>query len=185
MHRTSPRRRTLLLALAAAPLAAHARGATPPEVAAELPAARLLGQGRLRFLGVHVYDAMLWVDEPFAHERLPQQRLALELRYARRLVGRLIAERSLAEMRRVAPVADAAAARWLAAMRRIFPDVAEGDRITGVQQPPDAARFYLNGAPIGELRDAEFMQRFFGIWLAPQTSEPRLRQALLGLDRAS
>ena len=32
-----------------------------------------------------------------------------------------------------------------------------------------------------EKRDAEFARRFFGIWLAPETSEPRLRAALLGL----
>ena len=31
-----------------------------------------------------------------------------------------------------------------------------------------------------ELRDADFTRRFFGIWLSPQTSEPKLRQSLLG-----
>jgi hypothetical protein len=31
--------------------------------------------------------------------------------------------------------------------------------------------------------DAAFGARFMGIWLAPQTSEPALRQALLALPR--
>jgi hypothetical protein len=57
--------------------------------------------------------------------------------------------------------------------------VAKGDRITGVQRPGESARFFLNGKPIGEVRDAEFARRFFGIWLAPKTSEPKLRLALL------
>jgi len=72
------------------------------------------------------------------------------------------------------------AERWLDAMRGIFPDVAKGDRITGLQVPGEATRFWLNGQPIGELRDAEFTRLFFGIWLSPRSSQPRLREALLG-----
>ena len=38
----------------------------------------------------------------------------------------------------------------------------------------------LNGRAGGELRDAEFARRFIGIWLGEQTSQPALRQSLLG-----
>ena len=38
----------------------------------------------------------------------------------------------------------------------------------------------LNGLADGELRDAEFARRFIGIWLGEQTSQPALRQSLLG-----
>ena len=47
-----------------------------------------------------------------------------------------------------------------------FPDVKKGDRITGVHEPGVAAQFFVNGALKGEIRDAEFARRFFGIWLA-------------------
>jgi hypothetical protein len=40
----------------------------------------------------------------------------------------------------------------------------------------------LNDAPARELADREFGTRFFGIWLAPHTSEPGLRARLLGLS---
>ncbi len=173
-------RRTLLVALAVAPLAADANLAPPPEVTRELPGARLLGSGRLTFLGLQVYDARLWTADEFAADRFDQHPLALELVYARTLYGRLIAERSLDEMKRVGGFSEAQGERWLASMQRSFPDVGKGDRLTGVQLPQEAARFYFNGALRGELRDAEFARRFFGIWLAPQTSEPALRQSLLG-----
>ncbi|HPM68406.1 MAG TPA: hypothetical protein PLX45_19245, partial [Piscinibacter sp.] len=62
-------RRGLLLGLALAPLAAHANVAAPPEVVAELPGAQLLGNGRLSFLGLHIYDARLWIDEGFSADR--------------------------------------------------------------------------------------------------------------------
>ena len=65
-------------------------------------------------------------------------------------------------------------------MLRVFPDVRKGDRLLGLQRPGEAAVFWLNGRLRGEIRDAEFARRFFGIWLSPQTSEPALRRALLG-----
>ena len=86
---------------------------------------------------------------------------------------------SLEEMQRGAEIAPAQQRAWLTAMQRCFPDVVEGDRMTGVQLPGTAARFFVNGAFVGEVRDAEFTRLFFGIWLAPTTSEPELRAALL------
>ncbi len=170
--------------LALVPRAAQARrttsAAVPAEVAAELPGARLQGSGRLTFFGLQVYDARLWVREGFDAARFEQQPFALELEYARTLYGRLIAERSLEEMKRLGNVDDALQQRWLDEMKRMFPDVAKGDRITGVHQPLEAARFFVNGRLRGEVRDAEFARRFFAIWLGPQTSEPGLRLALLG-----
>ncbi len=177
-----PERRRLLGAVAAGLLwpAAWAEVAPPPEVALELPGARLHGRGSLRYFGLRVYDALLWVGGPLAADSTASAPLALELRYARRLRGPLIAERSLAEMRRQGEIHEARARRWLEAMVQLFPDVDAGDRITGVQRPGEAARFHVNGRFAGELRDPEFARRFFGIWLSPQTSEPQLRALLLG-----
>jgi hypothetical protein len=179
----APERRRLLAttaALAAWPVTWAQQVATPPEVVRELPGARLQGQGRLRYFGLHVYDVLLWTRERLAADDTAVVPLALELQYARRLRGPLIAQRSLEEMRRQAEIGEARARRWLDAMTRLFPDVDEGDRITGVQRPGEAARFHVNGRFAGELRDAEFARLFFGIWLSPQTSEPQLRMALLG-----
>ena len=179
-------RRTALLALALQPcvsLQLSAQPALPTEVSAELPGARLLGSGRLTFMMLHVYDARLWVGHDFKADGFASMPLALELEYARSLHGRLIAERSLEEMKRQGAVSDEAGERWLAAMRQAFPDVAKGDRLTGLHRPGESARFFMNGKVRSEIRDADFARRFFGIWLSPQTSEPKLRQSLLGLSR--
>jgi hypothetical protein len=175
----APERRALLALLALSPWA-FANEAAPAEVAATLPGAKLQGQGRLRFLGLHVYDAALWSTQRVAAADVGSAALALELRYARTLRGPLIAERSLDEMKRVGEFAEAEGQRWLDAMKRIFPDVGDGDRITGVHRPGEGAWFFFNGKPAGEIRDAAFARLFFGIWLSPRTSEPALRSALLG-----
>lgn len=189
---TSPRptvdsqRRTLLawpLACAAltSPLPALARSVPPlpPEVRSELPDARLLGSGRLTFMLFHVYDARLWAGPEFDVVRYDQVPLALELEYARGFDNADIAERSIEEMRRSGPIAPEKATRWLSAMKQAFPNVAAGDRTTGVQVPGVAARYFVNGKFTGEIRDPEFTRLFFGIWLSTRTSEPRLREALL------
>jgi hypothetical protein len=142
---------------------------------------RIQGEARLRFLGLHVYDIRLWTPRgPVPAERWAVSPLALEIAYARALVGRLIAERSLKEMQRAGPVPPAVGERWLQSMTQIFPDVQAGDRITGLYSPDREARFFHNGKERGTVSDPEFARRFFGIWLADNTSEPSLRERLLG-----
>ena len=174
-------RRRLLIAAGLLPAGGtHARVAPPPEVAAELPGARTQGEGQMRFFGLRVYDVRLWAGEPASATNWAALPLALELEYARELQGAAIAERSLKEMQRQAEIATDTGARWLDAMMRLFPDVRAGDRITGVHRPGTGARFFVNGRLQGELPDADFARLFFGIWLSPRTSEPALREALLG-----
>ena len=155
-----------------------------PELVAELPGARWRGAGVMRFFGLHIYDVRLWSAAPLAGGGVSQPlALALELVYARKLVGEMIASRSLDEMRRIGPFSEAQGAAWLAAMTQLFPDVQAGDRLTGVQRPGQSARFFFNGQRRGEVADGEFSRLFFGIWLSPRTSEPKLRAQLLGEAR--
>ena len=178
-------RRQLLTAFSGALLLAgtplQAKGPAPQELLGEWPAPHLQGQGRLRFMGLQVYDIRLWTTEPgLPPDAWARKPLALEIEYARNFAARNIAERSLDEMRRAGPVAAEAADRWLRAMTQVFPDVKAGDRITGVHRPEGLSRFFHNGQLRGEVRDAEFTRRFFGIWLGETTSEPSLRDSLLG-----
>lgn len=161
---------------AAAPVALRA----PSEAAAVLSDLRLLGRGTLRFFGLPVYEARLWTGTGFAAERYSAHTFALELRYARKLDGVAIVQRSIVEMRRSGSVDDSQARVWEAAMMRAFPDIAPGDRLTGVHVPGETTRFFHNGRPTSSVADPAFARSFFGIWLAATTSEPGLRQQLIG-----
>lgn len=151
----------------------------PAEVAARWPDARRIGQGRLRFLGLHVYDARLWSPDAPTPDDWARRDFALELVYARAFDGARIAERSLQEMRRQGPIEAGLAERWLATMRRTFPDVRPGDRLTGLHLS-GRAQFHHNGSARERWDDSALVRGFFGIWLAAQTSEPDLREALFG-----
>jgi hypothetical protein len=161
-------------------LAAEPNPPVPAEVLAELPGAQALGSANLRFLGLAIYEATLWVQPGFQATNYAQSPLALELKYARSLDGKLIAERSLKEMRLQGPLSEERAQAWLQAMVRAFLDVKAGDSITGLHTPGVGARFWFNGQSRPAVPDPEFSRVFFGIWLSDASSEPKMRKQLLG-----
>ena len=159
----------------------------PPELKSVWPAEaspRLQGQARMRFLGFTVYDIRLWTLSPqVAAHTWTQHPFALELEYATSLQGQAIAQRSLQEMERAGPIAKEVSARWLMLLTSWFPDVAPGDRLTGVYGGDGSLRLFHNARERAHARDAELAQRFFGIWLSPWTSQPQLRERLFSVSR--
>lgn len=145
-------------------------------VAADAPM-RELGAGSLHWWGLHVYDARLAVAGATFD---PSEPFVLTLRYARDFRGERIAETSVEEMTRLGFGSTADRARWLAAMRRLFPDVRRGDELSGTSLPGRGAAFAYNGRPIGTVDDPAFARAFFAIWLDPRTRVGELRAKLLG-----
>jgi hypothetical protein len=170
----------LALALAATLAAAQSVVPLPAALVAELPALKPLGEGRLRWFGLHVYDSSLWVQgESWSFERP----FALDIRYAMSIKGRDLTERSLVEMKRLGYTDREKLGRWESEMDRVFPDIKAGDRLVGVSVPGREARFYSQDRFLGTVADPEFARAFFSIWLDPATSEPKLRAQMLRIDR--
>lgn len=151
----------------------------------QLPGARLQGEATLHYFGFRVYHARLWTLPNFQSDELNKQTLVLELEYLREFKGSAIAQRSLKEMQRAASISETQGQSWLSEMQRIFPDVKAGDRISGQLIPGQGVKFWHNGHPIGQIDNAAFADLFFSIWLAPTTSEPDMRLALLGQTNSS
>lgn len=142
-----------------------------------VPDAQKVGSARMTYMFWDVYDATLYApqgkwsaDSPFA----------LKLTYLRDLHGQKIVDRSIKEMRNQGYDNEIRLAAWHTQMRDIFPDVKEGDVITGIFTADKQTLFYNGEQEIGHINDPEFGQRFFDIWLNSKTSEPELRTALLG-----
>lgn len=177
-------RRQALCALAST-LSAPAMAMTltttmPPEVASSLSKAQLQGQASLRFFGLLVYDARLWAPADFDAERYDAQAFGLELEYARKLEGPAIAERSIAEMKRIGDFTEAQSRNWMALMLQAFPNVGARDRLVGVHDGRGGVRFFFNGKQTAAVVDKDYARLFFGIWLSPRTSSPSLRASLIG-----
>ena len=159
---------------------AQAQASSTSTTAAPLVGVRPAGQGMLRFWGMDIYRARLWVSPGFASSDYAALPLALELTYQRGFSAEAIAQRSIAEMRRIGPISAAQATRWQQALQAALPDVQPGDRLIGLYHPTTGATFELRGRTVGTVADPAFARLFFGIWLSPQTSEPQLRTELLG-----
>jgi len=154
--------------------------AAPPWVGQSVTEANLAGEGQLRFLGLRIYDARLWVAPGFQAETFEAHPLALELTYHRAFTGVDIARRSISEIERQVALTRAQAERWQQSLVSVLPDVQPGDRLTGIYQPNDGMQLWRGDQALGALADTELARLFFGIWLSPRSSEPALRNALLG-----
>jgi hypothetical protein len=177
-----PSRRSVLAAgvitAVACPSIGWAQESRPQIVAAQSPEPRLAGRALMRFFGLRVYEARLWVSAG-ASPDVFERECFLELRYALSLKGDRIADRSVDEIAGIGQGTDAQRKAWGTAMRQLFPDVSDGDRLLGHYLPRGPSRFHFNDRPIGTIEDPQFGRAFFGIWLDPRTSEPGLRAALL------
>jgi hypothetical protein len=170
----------VLLAMTAVSARAVDAPPLPSQVLALAPNLKVQGGGELTFFGISVYDGYYWSPTRGWTQEGP---FALDLHYHRALDGAKIAERSLIEIAKLGYGTAEQRSRWGEEMRRMFPDVRRGDRLTGVNLPGGIVRYFHNGKSIGEIADPGFAQAFFGIWLDPKTSEGSFRQLLLGEKR--
>ncbi len=174
----------LAFAVMLAVTAASARAVNAPPLPSQImelaPDLKVQGGGELTFFGIAVYDGYYWSP---ARGWSPDGPYALDLHYHRALDGAKIAERSVSEIAKLGYGTADQRSRWGEAMRRMFPDVLRGDRLTGVNLPGGVVRYFHNGKPIGEIADPGFARAFFGIWLDPKTSQLDFRQLLLGEKR--
>lgn len=144
---------------------------------AKLENQNLIGQGSLHYFLWHIYDAKLYSNNgKFSFDRP----FSLRLEYKHKLYGNKIADRSTEEIRSLGFGNEVKLAAWHAQMKDFFPDVDDGVSLTGFYQPNQLTTFYKNNTKVGSINDPEFGKWFFGIWLNEETSEPKLRKALLG-----
>lgn len=142
-----------------------------------VPQAKKVGQARMSVMIWDLYDATLFAPEGRWSGEEP---FALQLTYLRDLKGDKIADRSVEEMRKQGRANEVKLATWHTQMRRIFPDVSNGDVLSGIFTRDGQTIFYKGNDEIGRINDAEFSKQFFSIWLSPETSAPEVRTGLLG-----
>lgn len=147
-------------------------------IARYIPGASLVGEGRLRYLFMDIYDARLFAPRGQYDAGKP---VALSLHYLRAITGKTIADRTIDEIREQRRYDEVTLAAWHEKIARIFPDVDESTVLTGIKRSSGETVFYRNDERIGIINDARFARAFFDIWLAPETSSPKLRRSLLGI----
>jgi Chalcone isomerase-like len=169
----------LLLAIGSGQATAQvAAPVLPAQATTGMPSLKAIGGGLLRIFGFQVYNAYLWTPEGASFDQTKPH--VLDIHYLRTFSAKQLAERSIDEMRGQGTGSEAVYPKWFTEMQRVFADVKEGDRLIGVATPSRTAKFFHNGNYRGEVADAAFTDAFFGIWLSEKSSQPGMRDRLLG-----
>ena len=147
---------------------------------ADLPQAKVVGQGELHWFGLSIYSATLWSESKPFNLAAP---FALELTYHRSISGARFVRTSIEEMRRLSDQTVSAdkLQRWEALMSRAFPNVQDGDQLIGIFIPQQGCRFYDATKLLVEIDDPEFARAFFAIWFDPRSQDSSLRANLMGI----
>lgn len=143
----------------------------------KVPNARLVGRGRLRLYLVSIFDAFLYAPNGrFSFERP----FALKITYHHNVRSSEIVKRSISEIRAQGFRDEAKLRQWQTIMTRLFPNINAGQSLIGLRNEDGHAEFYSDNGFIGAVNDIEFANKFFAIWLGQNSTQPHLRQQLLG-----
>ncbi len=167
----------LFLAFFLASAPAFADDSKPHAIDSVIKAQAPYGQGKLSKLFIKIYDATLWTD---AKEWSMDSLFALNIKYDVEIDNDDLADRSIEEMQHVAEIPKDKIEPYRAELTKVFPNVKKGDTITALFDPKKGITFFHNDKAKSTIKDLDLAKRFISIWFAPNTTEPKLRLALLG-----
>ena len=141
---------------------------------------KLIGQGTLKVLFFEVYDIRLLADsKPFSWKN----KFQLEFEYKREVKKETVIESSIKEMHRQSSVLDKDINKWQEYLEISIKPVREGSQATVSWNPNGQITFHYQSSEPTTIEDENFARAFLNIWLGEETSQPKLRNQLLGDQR--
>ncbi|MBV1788169.1 chalcone isomerase family protein [Marinobacterium sp. D7] len=140
---------------------------------------RLVGEARLSVLLWEIYDAQLFT--PDGRYRGINAPMLLRIHYLRAMERDDLIDATRDELQQIAPELPAlVSAQNLERLSRIWPDkIRPGDSLS-FELTATGGTFHFNEQPIGRIDDTRFARAFMAIWLADNSSYPRLSRRLRG-----
>ncbi len=135
------------------------------------------GTALLKVLFWEVYESSLYTpDGTWQDDTRP---FRLDIRYLRTISAEDLVKQTgkeWAEQGKASPQHTT----WMEDLRTLWPDVTSEDVISLAVDKAGVSTFLFNGEVIGRLQDPQFGEDFSGIWLAENTTRPKLRDQLIG-----
>ena len=135
------------------------------------------GTALLKVLFWDVYESSLYTpDGTWQDDTRP---FRLDIRYLRTISAEDLVKQTgkeWAEQGKASPQHTT----WMEDLRTLWPDVTSEDVISLSVDKAGVSTFLFNGEVIGRLQDPQFGEDFSGIWLAENTTRPKLRDQLIG-----
>lgn len=140
----------------------------------------VVGKGELSWLGFSIYHASLLTPDGKFQNLNQTSPIALAITYQRDIDASDLAEKTVEEWERLGIFKGDERLLWGKRLANIWPDVKPQDNITTLVTPDNKTRFYHNDRLLVVLDEPGFGKALLSIWLDPETSEPELREQLIG-----
>ncbi|MGC2492017.1 chalcone isomerase family protein [Candidatus Binatus sp.] len=148
----------------------------PPQVLSTAPGIHPFGKGRHSWWGIRMYDATLWIVGSRWSATAPH---ALDIEPGRAVPSDTLVTNAIAEMRDLKLGDERQLAIWRAEMKKLIPNVQQGDQIVIFCSDTGRTVSYLNNSSTGEVDDPSFCPAVMNVWLHPQTKHQAVRKSLL------
>jgi hypothetical protein len=139
-----------------------------------------VGKHDFNFLLLPVYNIKLYAPKG---QYLFSEPHAIEIQYLRDFSNQSIAKRSIEEIQKQGFKDAAKLSSWHDQLEKTIPSVKNKDKLLGIKTKNQTIVLFKNNKKMGEILDPLLAKHFFDIWLSPKTSEPKMRQSLLGLKK--
>ena len=140
----------------------------------------LVGQTKLRRLGLHIYDASFWSEKNGPNWVDRSSVSALSITYARKIKATRLLSSTKKEWDRLGFANKYPLQTWLEKLATIWPSVEKGDQLIVVTKPNAETLFFSRSEQLGMIADPEFGPAFLAIWLDEKSRYKKNRKELLG-----
>ena len=137
-----------------------------------------VGQAKFSLLFWDIYDSKLSTSSGRYPVRSDKQSVLFEINYLRDISQQELIERTVEQWQHLG-MSQREYASYIPLLEQMWPDIQAGDSLA-LLIDARGNRFYFNNKFIGDIRPPQFGPRFLAIWLSVNTSQPKLRQQLLG-----
>lgn len=140
-----------------------------------------VGKARFSVLFWDIYDSKLLTSSGSYKEKFPaEQTILFEINYLRDISKSDLIDKTIDQWQHI-NVSEDQYARYIPLLENIWPNIKAGDKLALLIQN-QTSQFFYNNQLIGNVDVDNFHQHFINIWLSPNTSQPKLRKSLLGIE---
>lgn len=141
-----------------------------------------VGEARFSVFFWDIYDSKLYTKTgSYSTKTPPNDIILFEITYLRDIRKNDLIEKTIEQWQHL-NINKSIYQPYLPELSTIWPDIKKGDSLA-LYIHHNQSQFFFNGNAIGAIEDPSFHQNFIDIWLSPKTSQPKLREKLIGITQ--
>ncbi|TMM43166.1 hypothetical protein FCS21_13495 [Colwellia ponticola] len=137
-----------------------------------------VGEATFSVLFWDIYKSKLLTTSGNYPVEVTQDNLLFDINYLTDIASKDLINNTIEQWQHLGIAAEVYQA-YLPQLKTLWPDIKEGDSLSLLIHQGRSI-FYFNKQYIGVINEPEFGQVFLAIWLSKNTSQPKLRNKLLG-----